>query len=281
MREADVQPRREFDHLDDPGSRFDDPASDDPASHLDDPASRSDDPASHFDDPASRFDDPASDDPGSAERGDERPERRPALTRVRRWLVKNGWLVLAAGAALVLANVVEFRPPDQVRIDDATVDLVGEAPNQEFDQQLANPQSVQMRATLRLYPRADMDVREPDPDVDAKARVLSQPVVTTIYAMNANIDQTVRLDGGDLEIDIELAGTPRLGEASRNRVPPLSLEHELTVDSRRKRWLREPVEQVHLHTRGTLVDLEARPARWVFVVEGKLFALDLELNRAV
>ena len=48
-----------------------------------------------------------------------------------------------------------------------------------------------------------------------------------------------------------------------------------------KKWLGEAVQRVHLHTRGTLTDLEARPYRWVFVIEGKLFSLDLELNRAV
>ena len=218
-------------------------------------------------------------DPGS--RSDD-PGSRPRLrSRVSRWLFANSWLVLATGAALVLANVVEFEPPEDVRIDDASVDLIGEAPAQTFDAQLANPQSVQMRATLRLYPRPDMDVREPDPKLDAKARILSQPVVTTIYAMNANIDQTVRLEGGDLEIDIQLAGAPRLGEAGKNKVPPLRLEQELTVSSRTKRWLREPIEQVHLHTRGTLTDLEDRPYRWVFLIDGKLFALDLELYRGL
>lgn len=201
--------------------------------------------------------------------------------RAGRWLVRNGWLLAAVGAGLVLTKVVEFQPPEQVRIDEASVDLVGEAPAQEFDAQLANPQAVQMRATLRLYPRADLDVREPDPQLDAKARVLSQPVVTTIYAMNANIEQTVRLDDGELEIDVALAGTPRLGDAGRNQVPPLTLEQELTVSSREKQWLGEPVERVHLHTRGTLADIEERPYRWVFVIEGKLFALDLELHRAI
>lgn len=201
--------------------------------------------------------------------------------RIARWLSNNSWLIVAAGAALVLTRVVEFEAPEQVRMDEASVDLIGEAPNQEFSSQLGNPQAVQLRATLRLYPRNDLDVREPDPKIDAKARILSQPVVTTIYAMNATIDQTVRLDGGELEIDVALAGTPRLGEAGSNKVPDLDLEQELTVTSRENKWLGDPVERVHLHTRGTLTDLEARPYRWVFVIEGKLFALDLELNRAV
>lgn len=197
---------------------------------------------------------------------------------IARWLSSNGWMILAAAATLVLARVVEFSPPDEVRIDDASVDLVGEAPAQEFSQ-LDNPQAVQLRATLRLYPRSDLDVREPDPKLDAKARTLSQPVVTTIYAMNATIDQTVRLDGGDLEIDVSLAGTPRLGEAAKNSTPPLNLEHELTIVSREHKWLGDPVHRTHLHTRGTLAELEERPHRWVFTIDGKLFALDLEVHR--
>lgn len=219
--------------------------------------------------------------PEADERREPTPAAQPLQSRVARWLFKNSWLVLAVGAGLIFTRVVDFEPPEQVRIDETSVDLVGEAPAQEFDSQLDNPQAVQMRATLRLYPRNDMDVREPDPEVDAKAKILSQPVVTTIYAMNANIDQSVRLDGGKLEVAIELAGTPRLGEKGRGKlaVPPLSLEQELTVSSREIRWLGEPVEHVHLHTRGTLTDLEDRPYRWVFEVAGKLFALDLELQR--
>lgn len=197
---------------------------------------------------------------------------------IARWLSSNGWMILAAAATLVLARVVEFSPPDEVRIDDATVDLVGEAPTQEFSQ-LDNPQAVQLRATLRLYPRSDLDVREPDPKLDDKARTLSQPVVTTIYAMNATIDQTVRLDGGDLEIDVSLAGTPRVGEAGKNSTPPLTVEHELTIVSREHKWLGDPVHRTHLHTRGTLAELEERPHRWVFTIDGKLFALDLEVHR--
>jgi hypothetical protein len=202
------------------------------------------------------------------------------LAAIRSWFASRSWMILAAAAGLALTQVVEFSPPEEVRVDDATVDFVGEAPRQEFSAALGNPQAVQLRGTLRLYPRGELDVREPDPELDDKARVLSQPVVTTIYAMNAGIDQTVRLDGGKLEIDIEFSGTPRIGSGSNNKLPELTLEHELTVSSREKKWMRDPVERVHLHTRGTLTDLEDRPYRWVFVIEGKLFALDLELNRA-
>ena len=208
------------------------------------------------------------------------PPRHPAPL-LRRWVANNSWLIMATGAALLLSNVVEFEAPEKVRVEDTTVDLVGEAPAQEFSGQLANPQAVQLRATLRLYPRADMDVSEPNPEVDAKAQILSQPVVTTIYAMNATIDQSVRLGGGKLQIDVALDGTPRLDPRGKDEVPRLDLEHELTITSSEARWLGEPERRLNLHTRGSLTDLEERPHRWVFIIEGKLFALDLELNRAI
>ena len=207
------------------------------------------------------------------------PNRTPR--RLRRWLQSNSWLVIAAGAAMVLTRVVEFSPPDQVRIDDTTVDMVGEAPNQDFSDQLGNPQAVQLRATLRLYPRTTTEVHEPDPEIDAKAQILSQPVVTTIYAMNATIDQSVSLGGGKFQINVSFDGTPRLADAPKGEVPGLELEHELTVTSTESRWLGDPEQRMHLHTRGSLTDLEDRPHRWVFVIEDKLFALDLELHRAV
>jgi hypothetical protein len=205
---------------------------------------------------------------------------RSPFARAGAWLRQRSWMIVAVAAGLALTQVVEFTPPELVRIDDTTVDFVGEAPRQEFSTALGNPQAVQLRGTLRLYPRGELDVREPNPEVDDKAQILSQPVVTTIYAMNATIDQTVRLDGGKFEIDVELAGTPRLGEPNKNKLPELTLEHELTVTTRTKPWLGDPEERVQLHTRGTLTDLEDRPYRWVFMIEGKLFALDLELNRA-
>lgn len=221
-------------------------------------------------------------DPAAEQPAEPTPIEEPTPTRtlkIARWLSGNSWLILATAAALVLTQVVEFRPPESVRLDDASVDLVGEAPAQEFSAQLDNPQAIQLRATLRLYPRDDLDVREPDPKLDDKARVLSQPVVTTIYATNASIDQTVRLDGGKLEIDVTLSGTPRVGEAGKNTTPALTVEHELTIRSRKSKWLGDPIHRTHLHTRGTLADLEGRAHRWVFTVDGKLFALDLDAYR--
>ncbi|MFV8751951.1 hypothetical protein ACNOYE_15505 [Nannocystaceae bacterium ST9] len=211
------------------------------------------------------------------------PEGRSVAStqrRALRWLGKNGWLVLAAGAVLVLARVVEFSAPAEVRVDDHGVEFLGEAPSQDFAPRLDNPQAVQLRATLRLYPRADTEVGEVGSPADESARVLSQPVVTTIYGLGATIDQTVRLDGGDLQLDLELSGTPRLaGGPSKRALPPIELEQELKITSRRERTFGEDERRVHLLARGSLTELDHQPYRWVFLVEDNLFALDLELFR--
>jgi len=211
------------------------------------------------------------------------PEGRSVASTQRkalRWLGKNGWLVLAAGAALVLARVVEFRAPDEVRVDDHGVEFLGEAASQDFAPRLDNPQAVQLRATLRLYPRADVEVGEPGSAADESARVLSQPVVTTIYGLGATINQTVRLEGGDLQLDLTLTGTPRLaGGPTKHALPPIELEQQLQVTSRRERTFGDPVRRMHLLARGSLTELDYHPYRWVFLVEDNLFALDLELFR--
>jgi hypothetical protein len=214
------------------------------------------------------------------------PEGRSVASTRRttlRWLGKNGWLVLAAGAVLVLARVVEFEAPEEVRVEDHGVEFLGEAPSQDFAPRLDNPQAVQLRATLRLFPRSDLsalDVGEPGSPADESARVLSQPVVTTIYGLGATIDQTVRLDGGDLQLDVALTGTPRLdGGPTKHALPTIELEQQLQVVSRRERTFGDAEQRVHLISRGSLTDLDHHPYRWVFLVEDDLFALDLEIHR--
>jgi hypothetical protein len=217
---------------------------------------------------------------------DPRPERRfmaHAQQGMQRWLSKNGAFVLAAAAALVLVQVVEFEPPAEVRVENHDVEFLGEAPSQDFSSQLANPQAVQLRATLRLYPRGEhelAEVAELGGRADASAQLLSQPVVTTIYGLGATIDQTVRLEGGDLQVDLRLSGTPRLvGGPTKHALPPIELEQQLEVTSRRARTFGDDEARVHLLSRGALTDLDQQPYRWVFLVEDELFALDLELHR--
>jgi hypothetical protein len=206
-----------------------------------------------------------------------------ALRRSLGFLRKNAYLGLVAGGVLLVTEMVDFAPPPEVRIGRAGVaQLVGDAPPQEFSHQLANPQAVQVRATLRLYADHELEVSAPDPATDAQAKVLSQPVVTTILGMNAAMQQTVRLEGDDLEIDIALDATPRLGNrASKSEPHPIVLEHELVVKSRRKVWWRHSiVNRVHIDTRGFLQKVEDGGHRMVFAVDDHLFSVDLELRYA-
>ncbi len=199
------------------------------------------------------------------------------------WLRRNAYLAVAAGAVLVATNAIDFSPPDTVRVGKGDVaQLVGDAPSQEFSAELSNPQAVQLRATLRLYPNNELDVAAPDPDTDLQGRVLSQPVVTTLLGMNATVDQTVRLEGGELEVDLVLHATPRLGlRPRRSQAPrPVTLEHELRVHSRRHDWWRSsPQRRVHIDSRGLLAKADHEGYRLVFTVDGHLFSLDLEVHR--
>lgn len=215
----------------------------------------------------------------------EQPRRRrPVLRRVFSVLWRNAYLGLAIGAVLVITNVVEFAPPPEVRVGNGDVAaLVGDAPPQEFTHALSNPQAVQVRATLRLYPSNELDVGVADPETDVQAKVLSQPVVTTILGMNATVEQTIRLDGGDLEVDLEVQATPRLAAKPRGSKapPPMTLEHEIGVKSRRDRWWTDrQLQRVHLDSRGTLVGVDDGGYRIVFAVDEHLFSLDIEARRA-
>lgn len=209
------------------------------------------------------------------------------LQQIRRgvgWLARNAYLVVIAAAVLVLTRTIEFSPPPEVRVGNADVaQLVGDAPPQDFSSELSNPQAVQVRATLRLYPDPEIRVSAPDPDTDEQGKILSQPVVTTILGMNATVDQTVRLDGGELEVELSLDATPRMQGTRRKGSPPpeLVLEHELTVKSRRDAWWRNrPMERVHLDSRGFLGKVAEHGHRVVFTVDEHLFSLDLEVHHA-
>lgn len=207
------------------------------------------------------------------------PWWRRALGFARR----NAYLVVAAGAVLVATRAIDFSPPEQVRVGNNDVaQLVGDAAPQAFSNELANPQAVQMRATLRMYPNNELEVASPDPDTDGQGRILSQPVVTTLLGMNATVDQSIRLEGGDLEVDLVLHATPRLGpKTRRSEAPrPLTLEHELHVKSRRSDWWRSmPRNRVHVDTRGLLTKVDHDGYRLVFTVDDHLFSVDLELHR--
>ncbi len=195
----------------------------------------------------------------------------------------SAWLGLVAAAGLIATQTVDFSPPERVRLDAAdTGTLVGEAPPQSFAAQLDNPQAVQLRATLRLYPDPSLDLTIPDPEMMAAGRLLSQPVVTTIYGMNATVNQTIRLEGGDLNVDLIVDATPRLARKPRRGkpAPPVVVEYEITVRSRRTSWWEQEIRQrVHLDTAGFLNKVDEHGHRVIFVVDQHLFSLELELHR--
>lgn len=191
----------------------------------------------------------------------------------------NAWVGLVAGALLVLSRTIHFAPPAQVRVraQDAS-GIVGEAPRQEFAESTGSAQTVQLRLTLRSYPDPLAPVGSPDPELDERATVLSQPVVTTILGMNATVEQTVRLEAGDLEVDLSVHATPR--ERGGGHTEAIELEREVRVVSRRKGWLAKPRTRVHVDDRASLVHVEERGHRLVFTVDEHLFALDLEVHRS-
>jgi hypothetical protein len=152
-----------------------------------------------------------------------------------------------------------------------TPGLVGQAPRGVFGSTAPSPQTVEFRATLRLWHEGRTRAGSPDPQDDQASDVLSDPVITTVLGMSATVDQRVRLDDGELEIDVHVELTPR------REGKLLLVEREVQVTSRRRAWLRrEPVEQVQAYERSVLARAEERAGRILFAVEGRLMALDLE-----
>ena len=207
----------------------------------------------------------------------------PRVTRLRGWIGEHAYLILAAGAALVLTRTVEFSPPPLVREDPtAHGGVVGALPVQDFSDELRSPQVVQIKATLRRYDDPDLAVAADSHEHDERGEVLSQPVVTTPLGTGAAIEQTVRLERGALQLDLRIHATPRLARAPATKsamAEPLTrLEHQISIHSRRDGWSGSK-RRVHLDTAGTLDDVEAHGHRLVFSVDDHLFSLDLELHR--
>jgi hypothetical protein len=196
--------------------------------------------------------------------------------RLRGWLGEHAYLLLAAGAVLVLTRTVEFSPPPLVRVDEsAHGGVVTRLPVQEFSDELRSPQVAQLKATLRRYDDADLPITADSHEHDERGELLSQPVVTTPLGTGAAIEQTIRLERGELALELRIYATPRLGRPAGNAEPATRLEHQISIHSRREGGER----RIHLDTGGTLDDVEARGHRLVFSVDQHLFSLDLELHR--
>lgn len=144
-------------------------------------------------------------------------------------------------------------------------------------------EAVQMRATLRQYSDLSLDPGASTPDDGNLGEVLSEPVVTTVMGVEAEIRQTIRL-GDDLDIDLAIVFTPRQGLAKKGVAAPLTLDHAISVHSRSRSggWGETAVtRRVHLDTRGVLHDIVNTGYPLVFAVGEHLFLLELELHRGV
>lgn len=202
---------------------------------------------------------------------------------LRRYASEHSWLALAIGAGLIFAGAVDFSPPTQVRSSGGLVsEVVGDAPKQDFSSQVGHAQAVQLRATLQRYLDPSMDVLRPSPEVEASAQMLSSPVVTTIYGMQATIEQTIKLPGVRKELDVSVKATPRkYGRARGGKPAEVIVDHELSIRSRKlPRWFGAVEHRQHVREMGKIFDLETRPYRIVFAVDDELFSLDLELKRS-
>lgn len=192
------------------------------------------------------------------------------------WIGEHAYLLLAAGAVLVLTRTVEFSPPPLVRVDaSAHGGVVTRLPVQEFSDELRSPQVAQIKAVLRRYDDPDLAITADSHAYDERGELLSQPVVTTPLGTGAAIEQTIRLERGDLQLELRIFATPRLGRPAGEAQPVTRLEHQISIHSRREGGER----RIHLDTGGTLDDVEARGHRLVFSVDSHLFSLDLELHR--
>ncbi|HFE46761.1 MAG TPA: hypothetical protein ENJ18_14920, partial [Nannocystis exedens] len=133
-----------------------------------------------------------------------------ALRRIPALLGRHAYLGVAAAALLIVTRTVDFTPPAEVRqvVLPEQAPPPAPAPSAEFRSEMGTEEAVQIRATLRLL-EDPADVRADINDLENVGRILSQPVVATLFGVPARIDQTVRLDDGALELRIAIDVTPR------------------------------------------------------------------------
>lgn len=210
------------------------------------------------------------------------------LRRIARAVSERAWLVVAGAAAITLLATMDFRPPGKVRVQARDgAELVGDAPLEDVEVQ-ASPQSVVVRAELSRYEAAASELgarpRGGDEDDSTTRRVvLARPVVTTLYGLTATFEQTLRLDGGRHEVDVAVEVTPRVGDARRGELPPIRLERDVRIVSRRHAswawWDRSPVERLVMHEHTTLADATQGTNQLTFAIDDQLFVLSLDVTR--
>jgi hypothetical protein len=210
------------------------------------------------------------------------------LRHLGRAVSERAWLVVAGAAAITLIATMDFRPPSKVRVQTHDgAELVGDAPLEDVDVQ-ASPQSVVVRAELSRYEAAASELgarpRGGDEDDPTTLRVvLARPVVTTLYGLTATFEQTLRLDGGRHEVDVAVEVTPRVGDARRGELPPIRLERDVRIVSRRHAswawWDRSPVERLVMHEHTTLADATQGTSQLTFAIDDQLFVLSLDVTR--
>ncbi len=213
---------------------------------------------------------------------------RRITSKVGPWLRRNAYLGLVAAALLVLTRTVEFTPPEQVRTsptpEKPTPELVGDGfPEVEpAGAGALAAEAVQMRAVLRRYEQVELPPGGSLPDEQHLSDPLSQPVVTTVIGVEAEIRQTVRL-GPDLDIDLAIVFTPRLVKLGDKDAPAsIALDQAITVHSRRRDdgWgATQTIRRVHLDTRGVFYEVASTDDPLVFAVDDQLFHLDISLQR--
>jgi hypothetical protein len=226
--------------------------------------------------------------PSNPRAGGGRMPNHRSLAWIGRALAERAWLLVAGGAAILLIATMDFRPPTKVRVQQAdAAELVGDAPLDDVDVQ-ASPQSVVVRAELSRYeaPASELGGRPRGGDEDDPATrrlVLARPVVTTLYGLTATFEQTLRLEGGRHEVDVAVEVTPRVGDARRGELPPIRLERDVRIVSRRQStwgwWDRSPIERLVMHEHATLADATQGTHQLTFAVDDQLFVLSLDVTR--
>ncbi len=195
------------------------------------------------------------------------------------WLMRKSWLVVVMGGLLLVVGAADFRAPAQVRIDDAQgAEIVGDAPSQEFPATLGNSRATALRVTVKHWPRGSRPSLSPDDEIDARAQLLSQPLVTTLLGTSATVEQTIRLDRGALALELSLEMTPR---EHGKRETTLLVDYALQVHATRSGFLsRQQEPELVALERGTLARVENDGHRAVLNVDGHLISIDLEMRRS-